>query len=162
MNRLIPALSVVLLVAGCESTPTEPPPAREPVVTVPPQPPGPNVVPGTSIASGDTIREVIVADDPACHPSWDASGRCRQFDLTASQDGMLVATLKLTAPHKSEPDYDAEVFLVAPDWTTVYSQDAWPERHASLPAKSGLTYRIVVISYGPFPEAFELTVTVQP
>ena len=54
------------------------------------------------------------------------------------------------------------VFLVAPSGAWVVSQGGWPEKHVSLPATNGLTYRIVVMSYGPSAQAFVLRVDLQP
>ena len=45
--------------------------------------------------------------------------------------------------------YDPDVFLVEPTGAWVVSQGGSPEKHASLLATNGLTYRIVVMSYGP-------------
>jgi hypothetical protein len=54
-----------------------------------------------------------------------------------------------------------ELFIVAADGTWTWSGEGWPERQTTLPATAGLVYRVVVISYGPFPDAFALLVDVQ-
>ena len=93
-----------------------------------------------------------------CFPNWDSSGHCRQFDLTASSDGTLRATLKWEGP--SRDVYDPELFLISPDGAWVYSEDPWPARHLTFHGSTGQTYRIVVIGYQP-PQAFEVLVEVQ-
>ena len=50
--------------------------------------------------------------------------------------------------------YSGDVSLVAAHRPGHIRTDGWPERHGTLPATQGLTYRIVVMSYRP-PEALE-------
>jgi hypothetical protein len=104
--------------------------------------------------------EGIVGDgDPFCFPNWDASARCRQFNLTPTADGTLVATLKWPGPYGQLIDPD--VFLVAPDGVWRYAPYGEPEKSVTLPVKGGLSYRIVVMSYIPTPQAFSLVTQLQ-
>ena len=162
-TRLTAALGGVLLAAACDSglsgLPTPVPPnAGTPIQGVPVTPPGggPTPITGTSLRTGMPVEGTIGAGDPPCFYNWDATGLCRQFDLTALADGKLVATLGWTGPSRGL--YDPDIFLVDPSGAWVVSQGGWPEKQASLVAKSGLTYRIVVMSYGPSAQAFVLRV----
>lgn len=162
-KRLLAALGPAFLAAACGSAlPTAPTTVPQPTGASSTPPTvgvgGPSPIPGTSISTDITVQGTVNDRDPACFPNWDASGRCRQHDLTMPADGTLLATVRWT----SRGFYNPEVFLVTPEGHWVYSDDpAWPERQVSLPAKTGLTYRIVVISYGPFPDGFELTARIQ-
>jgi hypothetical protein len=155
------ALATVVLSAACESrTPTAPSANPQPSA-VPPVPPtgsGPAPIPGTPIVAGSGANGIVEAGDPVCFPNWDSSGHCRQFDLAASSDGTLRATLKWE--DRSRGVYDPELFVVSPDGAWLYSEDPWPERHLSFRGSAGQTYRIVVIGYQP-PQAFEVLVEVQ-
>jgi hypothetical protein len=165
--RLTPVLSLVFLVAACQSGPTFVPtaPAAVPQGTgtspgVRPGTPGPEPIPGTRIAAGSPVAGTIDERDPTCFRNWDQTGHCRQYDLTAPSDGMMRATLKW--PGRALGAYNPDVFLVAPDGTWVYAEDTPDEKHAMLPVKRGLIYRIVVLSYGASAQAFELIVDVEP
>jgi hypothetical protein len=165
INRLIPALGFVLLAAACEwgpmTTPTTVSPVTGTPIASPADPSNPAPIPGTSVSAGTLVEGTIDDGDPVCFPSWDSSGHCRQFDLTARADGKVLATLTWAGPSRGLL-YDPDLFLVAPDGTRAYSQDAWPEKHVDLPARSGLTYRIVVISYGSSALAFALIADLRP
>ena len=159
----IPALGIVFLAVACDSgvsgLPTPVPQnAGTPVQGSPGG--GPTPVMGTSVREGMPIEGTIGAGDPPCFYNWDATGLCRRFDLTALADGKLVATLGWTGPSRGL--YDPDIFLVDPSGAWVVSQGGWPEKQASLVAKSGLTYRIVVMSYGPSAQAFVLRVDLVP
>jgi hypothetical protein len=78
----------------------------------------------------------------------------------ASTDGTLHGTLRVSGP--SRGIYNPELFLVASDGTWAWAPESWPERSVSMPARRGETYRIVVLAYGPFPEAFEVTAELSP
>ena len=161
MIRYLAAAITAVALAACESrTPTAPssnPQASE----VPPARPtgsGPAPVSSIPIVTGSPIQGTVDAGDPVCFPNWDSSGHCRQFDLTASSDGTLRATLTWEGPSRGV--YDPELFLIPPNGAWVYSEDPWPERHLSFHGSTGQTYRIVVIGYQP-PQAFEVLVEVQ-
>jgi hypothetical protein len=63
-------------------------------------------------------------------------------------------------PGLSRGLYNPELFLVtAGGWDYVGSR--WPEVQGSLAVKGGLLYRIVIISYGPFPDRLILMVELQ-
>ena len=162
-TRLAAVLGSVLLVAACDSglsgIPTPVPQnAGTPVQGSPGG--GPTPIMGTSVRAGTPIEGTIDTGDPACFQSWDATGRCRQFDLTAFGDGRLLATLRWTEPSRGL--YDPDVFIVAPTGAWEYSVGDWPEKQTSLAATKGLTYRIVVMSYGPSAQAFVLRVDLVP
>ena len=165
-KRSMMVLGPVLLAVACNSAlPIAPttvqPPATLPAGTASTPPNGPAVIVGTRVSAGTPVEGTIDERDPACFYNWDATGLCRQFDVTAAADGRLVATLTWPGPSRGLL-YDPDVFLVAPNGLWVYSQDQWPEKHATLPATSGLTYRIVVMSYGQAPLPFVLSVDLRP
>jgi hypothetical protein len=117
------------------------------------------VINGTVIRIGQRVEGAVDALDADCFPAWDARGRCRAYQLTVEATGTLVATMTGTGPSRglSNP----EIFLIAPDGRWTWSGEGWPERHVDMAATSGLVYRVVVISYGPFPDAFALMVDMQ-
>lgn len=166
MNRLIASTSLAFLLAACDSSrspigPTLPPAIPQPTSTPPSvnrAEPGPRPITGTAVAPGTTIDVTIQQTDPACFPNWDSSGRCRQFDVAMPADGTLVATL--TYPGPSRGDWNPDVFIAAPDGQWVPPDFGWPDRQVRSPAKQGMTYRVVVLSYGPFPDAVQLMVDV--
>ena len=166
IKRLTPVLSLAFLVTACQSgLPTVVPtaPAAVPQSTSPGVPagtPGPEPIPGTSIAAGSTVEGTIDERDPTCFRNWDQTGHCRQYDLAAPSDGLMRATLKW--PAISRGSYNPDVILVAPDGTWTYSDDTSPVKHATLPIKSGSIYRIVVLTYGTSAQSFELIVAVEP
>jgi hypothetical protein len=174
MKSLAAGLCSILLASACGTSSSGLPTA--PTATLPqggvsPSGNGPAPIPGTSITSGgvwscedgegDFCIEggTVSGNDPACFHSWDASGHCKQYDLVAPADGKLVVTMRWAGPSRGL--YDPDVFLVAPDGGWTYGSDAWPEKHVSLPIKSGQTYRIVVLSYGPLLQIFTLILDVQ-
>ena len=149
-------LAAVVLSAACESRgPTAPSANPQPSAVPPAQPTGdgPAPISGTPIVAGSLVQGTVEAGDPVCFPNWDSSGHCRQFDLTASSDGTLRATL--TWEGLSLGGYDPELFVISPDGAWVYSP-----RHLSFRGSTGQTYRIVVIGY-QLPQAFEVIVEVQ-
>ena len=159
----IPALGIVFLAVACDSGVSGlPTPVSQNAGTPVQGSPGggPTPVMGTSVRAGMPIEGTIGAGDPPCFQSWDKTGLCRQFDLTAPGDGTLLATLRWTGPSRGL--YDPDVFLVAPTGAWEYSVGDWPEKQTSLAATKGLTYRIVVMSYGPSAQAFVLRVDLLP
>jgi hypothetical protein len=161
IRHLTAALTAVVLAAACESrTPTAPSANPQPSAVPPPQPTGfgPAPISGSPIVVGSLVQGTVESGDPVCFPDWDSSGHCRQFDLTASSDGTLRATLKWDGPSRGV--FDPELFLISPDGAWDYSEDPWPERHLIFHGSTGQTYRIVVIGYQP-PQAFEVLVEVQ-
>ena len=65
----------------------------------------------------------------------------------AATDGLVVATLTWAGPSRGQL-YNPYVFLAAPDGGWEYTKYAWPEKHVTIPARSGLTYGVVVMSSG--------------
>lgn len=163
MKRLMPALGAMLLTLACESNlptaPTAPAAVPPPWVAVAPTGSGPTPIPGTDAVVGRAFEGIVGDGDPFCFPNWDASARCRQFNLTPTADGTLVATLKWPGPYGQLIDPD--VFLVAPDGVWRYAPYGEPEKSVTLPVKGGLSYRIVVMSYIPTPQAFSLVTQLQ-
>ena len=167
MTRRHAALVPILLLAACApATPTSSSPFRAapssstpvvpPTTTVPSPDRGPTLLPGTPISGGVRTEVTVEGTDTGCFRDWDASGHCRQFNFVAPADGTMRVTLEL--PSRSRGLYDPEAFLVTPDRTWDVTFDPWPVRHVSMPVKSGLTYHVVVMSYGPFPDTVFLTV----
>jgi hypothetical protein len=160
---LTAVLAGAVTVTACQSgVPTAPA-----VVQRPPEtgtrgardPSGPALVPGTSITAGTAVEGIIDGRDPECFPNWDATGHCRQYDVTAPSDGLMLATLQWSEPRRGL--FDPDVFLVAPDGVWVYAPDGSGAKQAGLSVKAGLVYHVVVLSYGTEPQAFKLTVGLQ-
>jgi hypothetical protein len=162
MSRALGVLGAILLTStACHnprilaptpiSTPRDTPSA--------PSGPGPTADHPAPIQLGERLDAVVQAGDAECFPNWDARGRCRAFEVAATATGTLTANMVGSGPSRglSNP----EIFLIAPDGSWTWSGDGWPERHVTMAARNGLVYRIVVISYGPFPDAFALTVEMQ-
>jgi hypothetical protein len=155
------AAVLVAALAACESrTPTAPSAIPMPSAVPPGQPTGsgPAPIASTPVVAGSRVQGTVDASDPVCFPNWDSSGRCRQFDFTASGDVTLRATLKWQGPSRGV--YDPELFLISPNGAWVYSEDPWPERHVSFRGSAGQIYRILVIGYQP-PLAFEILIEVE-
>jgi hypothetical protein len=163
-KRLIAALGSIFLVAGCDSAlpmaPTTVPqnPAASPGVVGGGV--GPELIEGTTLSAGTTAEGTIVAGAPGCYPNWDASGRCAQFDLTPTTDGTLLVRVKWTGPARGS--FEPDLFLVTAEGFWVWAGAGWPDKQGTLLVKSGLTYHLVVISYGPFPDTFAVSADVQP
>lgn len=167
-SRVLIVCGSLLLAAGCDSSrpfaPTAivpPPPTAVPAPT-PTGAAGPfGPASNPEIAAGALIEGTVTRADPVCFPDWDSTGHCRQFDFVAASDGAIVATLTWTGPSRGLL-YDPDVFLAAPDGPWEFAQDAWPEKHVTIRARSGVTYRVVVMSYGESELSFGLRVDVQP
>jgi hypothetical protein len=161
---LLAAFGCVVLSGACGSGgPTSP--SGPPIVTpgIPPGSPagpGPSPIAGTPIAAGVLVEASVDGSDPVCFPNWDARGHCRQYDLTAASDGVLMARLQW--PGFSVGPADPDLFLVGPDGVWNYAEDdpVNKDRQVKLPAKAQLTYRIVVLSYGSSPQPFGLVADV--
>jgi hypothetical protein len=168
MNRFL-AISLVSLTLGCDAkhtlilptAPSQTPAAVGAPGFLGPVPGGPFYTPtATAVSDGSVVASAVEATDPVCFPNWDSNGRCRQYELTASINGTLVVTL--TWPPPSRGVYDPELFLIAPNESWIYADDAPPNRRGTLPIARGGKYRIVVIAYGEFPDRFELAVKELP
>ena len=169
MNRFL-AISLVSLTVGCDARDTlilPTAPSQTPTASGGPGFPGPVPGPGPfytatamPVSDGSVVASAVEATDPVCFPSWDSTGRCRQYELTASINGTLEVTL--TWPPPSRGTYDPELFVIAPDGSWIYADDLPPNRHGTLPITRGVKYRIVVIAYGEFPDRFELAVKELP
>jgi hypothetical protein len=176
MKRLMAATGLAFLVASCDDripvSPSQTPPSTGPIIfqqapavvppaVVPPtgvptgpSTPGPVGPSGTVLVPGQSIEGTVGDKDPVCFPNWDSSGHCRQFDITVRGDGILRALVEWTGPTRGVGN--SEVFLVPPDGSWTYAADEWPEKRVSLSVHEGLTYHVVLISYGPFPDFFKL------
>ena len=89
-----------------------------------------------------------------CFPNWDSLGHCRQFDVIVARDGVLRFIVEWSGAPRGI--YNSELFLIAPDDSWEYAPDEWPEKRVSRRVQSGVTYNLVLISYGPFPDRFKL------
>jgi hypothetical protein len=169
-SRVLIVCGSLMLAAGCDL-----PRPFAPTVNAPPLPPTavpPPPLPPTGaagpfgpasnpvIAAGVLIQGTVTGDDSVCFPNWDATGHCRQFDFVSAADGVIAATLTWTGPSRGQ--YDPDVFLAAPDGYWDFAPAAWPEKHVTIRARSGVTYRVVVMSYGESELSFGLRVDVQP
>jgi hypothetical protein len=164
--KLVTVAGLVFLLAACASDPPTQPTVSPPTANSPTTPPptggsgsggsGPEPITGTAILLGNDVQAVVEDGDPRCFVTWDQTGRCRQFDVTTPVDGTLVATL--TASGSPRGSLNPDVFLVAPDGSWMSAADGWPTKHVSGQVQGGLTYRVVVISYGPFPDVLQVNV----
>jgi hypothetical protein len=170
-SRVLILCGSLMLATGCDSprlfSPTAlvPPAPTPPPIATPPPPSGAAGPFGPAsnpvIAAGALIEDTVTGDDPVCFYNWDATGHCRQFDFVSASDGVITATLTWTGPSRGLL-YDPDVFLAAPDGQWDFAHDAWPEKHVTIRARSGVTYRVVVMSYGDAELRFGLRVDVQP
>ena len=168
MTRRRAALVPMIFLAACGSaSPTSPSgfrttasastPAVPPTTTVPsPQAGGPFVLPGTPISAGVRTEVRVEGTDLRCFFNWDASGHCSHFHFVAPTDGTVRVSLELPSPSRGL--HDPEAFLVTPSGDWNFTADSWPIRHVTIAARSGLTYGIIVMSYGPFPDTVYLKV----
>ena len=183
-DKVLPAALLAVIFTGCDgpqpsfgyltaptATPSAgAPPAPSPPNAPPPNPPpvgptppggGPTYTPGvgtTVVASGDTVDSIVVLTDPSCFYNWDASGRCKVFEITAPVDGVLTAAVRLSSP----PAYDnLSLFLIDLSRAFVVADSGVNAEEASLPVTSGSSYGIAVMAYPPdLPAPFQLWVEV--
>lgn len=155
-----PSPSFVLPTAATlQPSASAPAPAPTPPSLPPNQVRGPIITPATTIVAGQVVAGTVESADPVCFPNWDSSGHCRQYEVTAPVDGLLVVVLNWPA----EPPrgiYSPELFLVAPDQSWSFADEVFPNRRGSAQVAKGDTYRLVVLAYGPFPDRYELTADV--
>jgi hypothetical protein len=166
LRSLLAALGLVAL-AGCNDS-------RSPTVTgpglpvlppdaSPPPPPasrprenGPVRGTPAPVTLGAEATATVEEDDPRCFQNWDATGRCEQFEVTMPADGILVATLTLPQPDRGI--WTPEIFLVAPNGDWLPHEFGSPTTSVRMAAARGQAYLIVVMSYGPFPDALRVRV----
>ena len=146
--------------------PAPPPPSAGPP-TAPPVGPtpsggGPTYTPGVGtivVASGQVVDSVVVLTDPSCFANWDASARCKVFEITPDVDGTLMAAVRLSSP----PAFDnLTLFLIDLSRGYVTADSGTNAESASLPVRAGSTYGIAVMAYFPLPAEFQLSVVVTP
>jgi hypothetical protein len=90
------------------------------------------------IAAGALIEGTVTGDDPVCFYNWDATGHCRQFDVVAASDGVIVATLTWTGtfsraalrPRRIPGSAGRRVGICA---------GCLAEKHVTIRARSGVT-----------------------
>lgn len=156
MRPGLAVLSVVLPLSGCQldthpgliaPSPTAP--------TTPRAVSGPVPIPGTPLAIGQTTDDRVAADAPTCFYEWDASGRCRQFDVVPDRRGTLTATLSWTAVAGS---WAPDVFIVTAAGTWVAAPDtaSGSPKIVFAEVEGGSPYRIVVLSYLSSGQEFRL------
>jgi hypothetical protein len=165
MKALLVAASALYLAAcdfGSSRLLTGPTALPRPPVEAPvagPRTDGPTRVNPTPLAPGSTVDVTVLQDDPRCFYNWDATGACRQFEVTMPADGDLVAEVMLPLPDRGF--WNPEVFLVDP-----YGNWNDPEHYPTtnlvrMRGEAGLTYLVVLISYGPYPDRLRLNVEVR-
>ena len=155
-------LGALVLAAACDSHGPTAPTAEMPRTPAGPTsgssgPSGPTSNP--AIAPNTLVEGTVDGSYLECFPDWDATGHCRQYNFVANVDGIVVATLTWVGPSRGL--YDPDVFLVGPDGAWEYAADAWPEKHVGIRVRNGLTYRVVVMSYGATELSFGLVVRVE-
>ena len=168
MTRLIATLCFGVLMVACHGsdtsglqplapTPTPQPPAPRPPAANPG--PGPTLLSGLApISPGQLVETSVTPTDPACFVNWDATGRCRQFDITAARDGILDLWLGWSDP---SPASIMTLFVVQPDGTWIASPDNTLDAYLNVSAAAGSTYHLVVMSYTA-PQDFQLMAALLP
>jgi hypothetical protein len=149
--------------ATTQPAPAPSPPA--PSLPIPGGPPEHTPIPGSGpdfrvgtipVASGQTVDSRIEPTDPACWPNWDASARCKAFEITAPYDGTLTVAARLTSPAGGD---NLDLFLIDPGRAYVISISGTSAEEASLTVTAGSRYGIVVMTYAT-PTPFQLQVEV--
>ena len=121
---------------------------------------GPTYRPGvgtSNVVAGGTVDGQIVAADPACYQNWDASGRCKVFEITAPVDGTMTVDVRSGSPQGSD---NLDLFLIDPGRAYVISWSGINAEEASLAVTAGSTYGIAVMAYS-VPVEFQLHVEVE-
>jgi len=109
------------------------------------------------VGDGASIRFSINSADGACFPNWDATGRCRVFELLPAVDGQLEVSVRRTIPIRTDV---LDLFVVSTEGDVVFAFDGWDWEQASLPLLAGRRYGIFVMAYPPFPQEFTLDIAV--
>jgi hypothetical protein len=162
MKRLVGVLCTTFLALGCQtglrsSFPTTPTTVSNPAPG--PQPnPSPSPIAGTTITPGQSITDKIAIEAPHCFEQWDATARCRQFDLATPSVGILTARLIWT---RLPDEWDPELFLVRPDGRRVWAPDGPAPKSATISVEAGTIYRIVILSYRSSAQHFKLSTELQ-
>lgn len=162
MKKLVTLLGIAIAASACQLS--SQPGLPTPTPTAPVAPPfgpgnGPAPITGTPISAGQTVAASVKSTDVHCWDNWDRTAACRQFDFTAPADGRLVATMTWEGPDQGL--YNPELILVSTDGSYVYCEQSAKTRRGELPVKSGLTYRILVLSYADSLD-FSVAATIQP
>lgn len=119
---------------------------------------GPDYRVGTiPVASGQTVDSRTEPTDPACWPNWDASGRCKVFEITAPFDGTLMVAVRMTTPAAHDT---LDLFLIDPGRAYVISSAGINVEEASLPVTAGSAYGVAVMTYDITPVPFQLQLEV--
>src|SRR5262245_11968502 len=167
MRPLIRLLTCVLLAAACDSRPAlvfpsavSQPSEPSAVSPVRPMGQGPLLISPQTIALGEDIRGAVQSADPTCFPNWDASGRCQQFEVTMTGPGTL--TVRLHGTGLSRGMYNTEMFVVSPNEGWMCAGNSWPDQSISVTAQNREKFRLVVLSYGPFPDEFQIRADLMP
>ena len=147
MKRIATLLCVTLLTTACqEHLPAVIPTIPSPVPTPAPNTKqgGPRSIPGIGISVGQSVNARIDVDAPQGFENWDATARCRQFDLTVPSSGNL--TVQLTwAPVSGV--WDPDLLFVRPNGDWEWLGDAPTPRSRTISVDGIGIYRIVVLSY---------------
>lgn len=166
MKQLLIAVSLVSL-AACDSGrpplptgPTFPPPLIVPPGPAPATNTGPVRTNPAPLPPGASVDVTVFDADPQCFVNWDASGRCRQFEVTMPTDGNLVAAVMHPVPDRGF--WNPEVFIAAPSGAWNPPEYGVTANSVSMRGDAGLTYLVVVISYGPFPDRLRVSVEIRP
>lgn len=100
------------------------------------------------LAIGATAHSRVELTDPGCFYNWDASGRCRFFELMPSQDGELAAVLRWSTPSGRAAGL-MDLFIVEADGSWTWVEDTSREQRKLLyPVKAGQSYVLIAMAYG--------------
>jgi len=96
------------------------------------------------LAIGATAHSRVELTDPGCFYNWDASGRCRFFELVPSQDGELAAVLRWSGAAGL-----MDLFIVEADGSWGWVEDTSREQRKLLYlVKAGQSYVLIAMAYG--------------
>jgi hypothetical protein len=156
-------ISICLLVAATACAPGGSlPQAPSPQPITQPSPPTdrsnrPTIGPATAVDSGATVRSRVELNDPACFYNWDASGRCRFFEVIPSGGGELTVVLSWSTPSGQSGGL-MDLFIVDSSGSWTYADDSMKQEKRALvhPVEAGRSYVLIVMAYGEAVD-FELT-----
>ena len=158
-------MSICLLVAATAcapggSLPQAPSPSPQPITQ--PSPGGggangPTIGPATPVDTGTTVRSRVELNDAACWYNWDATGRCRFFEVIPSRDGELTAVLSWSTPSGQHSGL-MDLFIVDSSGSWTYADFSIKQEKRALvhPVEAGRSYVLIAMAYGEAVD-FELT-----
>ena len=162
MKRLAVLVSVTFLSGACHGhQPLLLPvvaPSPAPIAGPVPSGSGPRLIAGTALSVGESIHAQVEIEAPHCYENWDASARCRQFDLAVPTSGMLHVEFEWPFINRL---LDPDLFFVNPngDWQRLGNGPT--PRSATISVNGGADYHLVVLSFLTTAQDFTLATELQ-